>query len=308
MALYGNNDIKELNEFNDYVNNNFLNSILNEDAQNIIDSIKAYRESGEGQFELAKKIIDITGEEFKDFDNLTKEHLIEAYFEAFRYRNIYLQESVEISEDLKGLLEYSGNPVKNEEFKQSLKGVDKALTQYVAVLGVYDSTIKKFIELFNGAKDVESCRQAYLDIVKESKAGDKNIDNLLKNAGLEKSPFTNFNRQLNRFNNKYSTTAIAEKKVFDKKLVDYANKVNDIIEPWSEDGEKIEELNLAIDKFDSYMPELTDKAAKYVGSWYNGMFELYDNILGECAFLRRKLGLEREHGIIYKMVQKIFKK
>jgi formyltetrahydrofolate synthetase len=308
MALYGNNDIKELNEFSDYVNNNFLNSILNEDAQNIMNSIKAYRESGEGQFELAKKIIDITDEEFKDFDNLTKEHLIEAYFEAFRYRNIYLQESVEISEDLKWLLEYSGNPIKNEEFKQSLKDVDKALTQYIAVLGVYDSTIKKFIELLNGIKDIDSCRQAYLDIVKESKAGDKNIDNLLKDAGLEKSPFTNFNRQLNRFNNKYSTTAISEKKVFDKKLVEYANKVNDTIEPWAEGGEKIEELNLAIDKFNSYMPELTDKAVDYIDSWYQNMFNLYDSILGECAFLRRKLGLERENGIIYKMVQKIFKK
>jgi hypothetical protein len=90
--------------------------------------------------------------------------------------------------------------------------------------------------------------------------------------------------------------------------VEYANKVNDIIEPWSEGGEKIEELNVAIDKFDSYMPELTDKAVDYVDSWYQNMFNLYDSILGECAFLRRKLGLERENGIIYKMVQKIFKK
>jgi hypothetical protein len=56
------------------------------------------------------------------------------------------------------------------------------------------------------------------------------------------------------------------------------------------------------------MPELTDKATGYAGSWYHNMFELYRSILGECAFLRRKLGLERENGIIYKMVQKIFKK
>lgn len=295
MAIYGNEYIEEARINNDYISNHFLNAVLDEKAQEYYKEIEAYRESGEGQFEIAKKLIELTDKEFEDFDNLTKEHIIESYFNAYNYRM---------------LLEYSGNPEKNEEFKQTLQDLDRVLVTYIDIFKEYDKYLRKATDLLKACKDVDTARTAFTDCNKESRATDKLIDDMIKKSGIEKNPFKRFDQQIKKFNNKYSTIGMEEKKKFDKKLGSYYDQVEEIIIPWSTGGDMkaFNEMNDALLHFYDIMPELQDKIVNLMSSWYHDMFAVYRTIAGECIYLRKHLGIEKENGIIYKMVQKIFKK
>ena len=310
MALYGNNEFKELKEVSSYIRNDFLNFCLNEEAKNLREDITKYKDTGIGQEEILKKLAVLTDEKRKDLDNLTKDKLIEAYLDAFRYRNIYM-ESIDSDETAEQLLEFSGDEYKNKQFKQTLQEVDKYLIAFIKELQDIDKLLIKITSLYSKCKNVNTARKAYTDAIKEAEAVNKALKKMFADIDNGISPFKKFDKQAGTFNNKYSTVTMEEKKIFDKKIKEYIKQVNDIIEPWGggeKNGVKVQALIDAMNNFRDCMPELSDKADAIPQGWYKYMFEAYRDDIGVCYWIRKKLGIEVEGSIKWKIVHALFKK
>ena len=311
MSLYGNTvDMKELNEFRDYIRNDFLNYCLDEEVIDIRHDIEVYRETGIGQLDILKKLAKLTDKKNKRLDDIAKKQVMEAYTEAYNYRNVYNESmSLEVPEKL---LEYAGNDYKNDQFKKTLQEIEKHLIAYVKEIEIIDKTLTKFTNSLNKSKNVNSARKAYSDCVKEGKATVKAINTMYESLNNGIDPFTKFKSQAGSFNNKYSTVTMEEKKIFDNKIKAYIKQIEDHIEPWAAgpDGKnnaKIQGLCDALDKFQEHMPELHDKATELAMGWYNYYFKAYQEDMAMCNYIRRKLGIEIEGTLRWKIVHALFK-
>ena len=310
MSMYGNNDLHEYNEVSNYIRNDFLDFCLNEKVKEIKEDIVKYRETGIGQEDIFKKLAKLTDEKSKAISNLAKEKLMESYLEAFRYRNIY-KESLDTDNVADTLLEYSGDKYKNEQFKKTLQEIEKYFIAYVKEIEILDNMLVKVTGYYNKSKNVNTARKAYTEAVKECKAGAKSINSLFESLNTGTNPFTKFQSQAGSFNNKYSSVTMEEKKMFDSKIKDYIDNINNIIEPWAgndgKNGPKIQALIDSVEKFQENMPELGDKAAKLPYSYYEYMFKAYKEDMYICQYIRKKLGLEIEGSFKWKIVHALFK-
>ena len=310
MALYGNNDLEELVEVSKYIKNDFLDYCFNEKVKDVESDIAKYRETGLNQDEIFVKLAKLTDDKCKEINSIVKEKLMESFLEAFRYRNIY-KESLDNDKDTEQLLEYSGDKYKNEQFKKTLQEIEKYLIAYVKELEILDSMLTNITGLYKKCKNVNSARKAYTDAIKEGKATAKTINKMFEDLRDGTNPFTKFQNQSKSFNNKYSTVTMDEKKIFDKKIKEYIDKINDMIEPWSgtkeKNNAKIQAMIDSVEHFQECMPELYEKAAAIPWSWYKYMFKVYREDIAICFWIRKKLGIEVEGSLKWKIVHALFK-
>ena len=310
MALYGNNDLEELNETSRYIRNEFLDYCLNEKVKEVEANIAKYKETGLGSEEIFTKLAKLADEKCKDVSAITKEKLVESFLEAYRYRNIY-KESLDNDKDTEQLLEYSGDKYKNEQFKKTLQEVEKYLIAYMKELQLIDGMLTKITGCYSKCKNVNTARKAYTDAIKESKATSKSINQMFDDLKDGTNPFTKFQSQAGSFNNKYSTVTLEEKKIFDKKIKQYVDQINNLIEPWAANGDKnnakVQAMIDSVEHFQECMPELYEKAAGIPYSWYKYMFKAYRDDIAICYWIRKKLGIEIEGTLKWKIVHALFK-
>ena len=297
-------------EYADFIDKHLLSSYISEDTTEIIESLNALKMKDTIEYsDISDIIVRMEGTDLSDVSKLAiMESLLDLY-------NEWIDAEGEVAEH--SLLEYAGNAEKNRILRQLMVEMEKCFTQFYEeidfVIGSLDSCLD--IMKTESAKKDPSARNAALKI---KPIADKVEHELTKQEAKDMTrsyavTWEKIKKVCSSFSIKFNDVVMEDKKAFDKKLEAAANKVtkNKKFTAWlpTTDGltEKIKEFNKCADVLKLDNPEINVEIIKMIQPIYNYAFDAMNGYIGNINYLRKKLGIEKEHTIFYKVINKIFK-
>ena len=288
---------------------NFLECVFNEEAVEISEKIRNFKESTEiGISEYVKTFSSINE---SNLDPYTKEILLFNLFESFND----LKENNIIKESY--LLEFSGNEEKNKELIRYLNLMQERIEFYM----VYMKEITDF-----GDKLLDNCKKA---------AKSKNVDQVKKvfndlrcdtddfismiqkkySAKMQEQykNFKKYEKLRKKFNNKYSSECMEAKKKIDPKLEALYNQfIKSEATEWIafNEGDKPQKWFEICDCYDKIKRIDVDYAGafcKYINWYIDVLVDGCRFMLSFINYIRHTLDIEFEDSVRYKIIQRILK-
>lgn len=218
----------------------------------------------------------------------------------------------------KVVLEFQGNPDKNQEFIDLLNALDdyiticfehiedydKVLRKYGKIIGDLENKIKK--EGATGSKNLTALKKITDDLKKDVADINEEVNSKLKGKNLFKT-YDQLKSKARSFNNKYSQITMEGKKKFVEKYTSSLNKYLDFIRPWAKGGKEGDDIlksakNLTM--IDETLGTIT----------YNLMLAIMDSVVktynvqrSNLIVIFRILKIEKEDSFMYKLVNKVLK-
>lgn len=206
------------------------------------------------------------------------------------------------------LLEYSGNPVKNAEFKEVLDEVDELITVFMKNIRRVDSEMDKILTAGNQILKSKGSYKTKLDTIKKDR--DDYIDwqdDLFKPVNGQVT-WRRLGSKVRTFNNKYSTVTMEEKKKLDKKLRDFLDELDKTIDPWCKDKKKVNKFIELRDKLKDIDDAYTESLNKIFCDYYDYLFNEVQATYHDIRTVIRDLNVNKENSLSYKFIQAILKK
>jgi hypothetical protein len=219
------------------------------------------------------------------------------------------ENSISLYESDETLLEFKGNDVKNQEFIDFLEEIEEICNfNLVKIRKLADYSEK----ILNNAKAIAKSGSAkmFSENIDKSREYAGEYNEWKDKAGRKiNAPlsFNKFTRSSRSFNNKYSNVTMEEKKKLDAKLRKFEKEIRKLAEPWTNDGEKMDEMcNIAddlynIDKnyYDVFIRNFVDLNKLFI-------YEV-NATLDDIGYAYNVLNIKKEKSFLYKAINKIIK-
>ena len=207
------------------------------------------------------------------------------------------------------ILEYAGNPVKNEEFKVILDDVNSLIEYFHSNIKVFvkahEDLIGLALKIKNTPKKASELMKQIPDIQKACRDG--LVENEKKYQPNGTFTWTQFNSKIRKFNNKYSEIGMANRKELAKKLTSVLTDIRKIGSEWGSEGSKWE-------PFDNIVPELKEIDASYTNTLGSNLYEVNKLLITECNYtiadinsVLKFLNIDGDKKLLYKIINKVFK-
>lgn len=214
-------------------------------------------------------------------------------------RDKALREST-MYEDSDLLLEYKGNDVKNNIFIQVLKDVDDICKMNMDKISAYEDILSKMLSIgrTSNSKNVKD------NLLKCRNIG-RDANNKLPEISKDyygPLTFDLIKKEVRKFNNKYGSISMQEKKKLADKLNKYKDKLNTIGENYSSGSSSFNKecINI-LDKIESFDVAARREFADLLSSWLDGLLDEVNYTIGDINYVLKLLDIERlERSIIYK--------
>lgn len=288
-----------------FLENEFGETMLDEDATELRHSIM--EDAMNGSLTVEKFGLYLAQMEGCNFNSFTTKMLMEDLYDG--YLKSY---NAEVE------LEYSGNPKLNEEYKRALQQVEAwfldsdKLIDHIFKTG--DEMLAELEKLSKMSLEKDETKikvgvnKIYSLMDKVSKI-DADWETHIKN-------YQNFDKLNRKFSIKFSNITMEEKKAFDKKLDQLAAKIMDgDIKKWVK-FQDLQNQTPAYDKlvvdFEKFKEVDRERALKLLNECINPYIRYQCSVVfttvGNINVIRRKLGIERENKLLYKVIQRLIKK
>lgn len=207
------------------------------------------------------------------------------------------------------ILEYAGNPVKNEEFKEILDDVNNLIDYFRANIKVYvkahEDLVGLALKIKNNPKKASELMKQIPDIQKAYKDG--HAENIKKYQPNGRYTWTQFNSKIRKFNNKYSEIGMANRKELGEKLTNTLNDIRKIANEWGGSGEKWK-------PYDDIIPDLKKIDESYADTLERNLCAVNNLLVDECNYTiydikttLRQLNIDGDKKLLYKIINKVFK-
>lgn len=235
----------------------------------------------------------------KSLDFLNDTNLLESYEEEF-------------------LLEYAGNPEYNAALRELMKEMEKGLNDFEKeILSNIDELDKifKLVESESKKKTPDVKKIARQALASFNKINDE-VKSQDYSDYIDKynNAFKGIKKVCRKLSIKYNDVIITDKKEFDKKLEKAWKDINNNpkVKNWimftaNDNPKNVKAFDDAIEKLRIEDNSNAGVVNEKVIAIYNWTFGLVRNYLGNINYLRRRLNLEKENGIIYNAVNKLIK-
>ena len=316
--LFTNTDIDKLSENAGvkYINENFGEIILNKEANAIKEELISATESG--LFNMNDVAEYITRINESNFNRSTSEKLVEMVYEAFMLSG----EDINNIEEASVYLEFAGNEEKNKQFIKSLQQLENYLNDYhdwtIYAISLGDKILAEMVKA-SKLKDDEKGRN-------ECKAICDRIKNIIDNYNSDPSNgkdfsahrrnFEEFKRLSKKFNNKFSSISMEEKKALDTKLDKLIDTTlsNPKVTAWvktSQTQKSIPQYDKLVVAFNK-MKEVNRDAAldclrNYINPYLEFQYDILRGTIGFTNYVRSLIGAENDKKLSYKIVNKLLK-
>lgn len=200
------------------------------------------------------------------------------------------------------LLEYSGKPENNEEYKKTLEELDEIFKLYVEILDLVGKHVMKCSTI--KVKDDKSFHKALNDLYNDA---DKVNDTFNKKYSdvSEGTLYSRFDNLSKKFSVKYSNITMEDKKkyatIYNKHLEDLVKIADQFTEKW------INDLNAKLPTMRKIDAIYTDKYIQHTQIWYDAFYREFKRTSQNMRYCIFKLDTKRENTIRYQLIQKIFK-
>lgn len=295
----------ELSVIESYIENNFLENCLNESVMSILDKISSISEA-ESKFDFAKSII----EEAESLSESAKCIIMKSLLEAMTEENRSVEESVGLlneSYDPEALLEFSGDPKKNEEFIECLKDLDQLCTFNMDKIRKLADYLGKLSDL---ADQIMKSPKKYKELLDKARGYVTEFNDWYNKTGKNISgmvTWNQFKQKVKKFNNKYSEITMEEKKKFNEKIVKYYGEISKLATPWAKNGKEIVKLHDKFDKLVELDRSYTQTFAKICDDCAGVLIEEANYTIGDVNYIIKALDVGKEQSLLYKVVNKVFK-
>jgi hypothetical protein len=200
------------------------------------------------------------------------------------------------------LIEYSGKPENNEEYKKLLEELDEMFKFYVDILDLVGKHIMKCSKI--KVKDEASFRKALNDLYKDADKTNKEFADLYKD--MEEMPtYRRFDALSKKFSVKYSNITMEDKKKYSVIFIDRLHDLVKIADQF--DSKWINDLNATLPTLRSIDAVYTDKYIQHTQLWYDAFYNEFQRTSQNMRYCIFKLDTKRENTLRYQLVQKIFK-
>ena len=299
-----------MDNYNYLIDRFFLTSYLSEDIDELHEAFSDLEAKGNITInDISDFLVHMEGCEINDILRMSYLDRL-----ATLYRTTVAESAIE-ADNL--FLEYAGSASHNRILIELMTQMEKVLAEYYDyALGAVKILNNMEAILANAAKQKSpDAKQAALKVKAEFK---KLKDHYNANGGLFQTRLATFNKLkkiCNKFDIKFSDIAMVEKKAFDKKLSAAYDKImhNKDFLHWLPTSPKhttpaIENINDAMDTLViDDRNAVTTMISSYIQPAYNYLYESLMGNIGIINYLRYKLHLEKEDGIFYKAINRIFR-
>ena len=207
------------------------------------------------------------------------------------------------------ILEYAGNPVKNEEFKAILDDVNSLIEYFHSNIKVFvkahEDLVGLALKIKNTPKKASELMKRIPDIQKACRDG--RVENEKKYQPNGRYTWTQFNSKIRKFNNKYSEIGMTNRKELAEKLTNTLNDIRKIGKEWGGSGEKWK-------PYDDIIPDLKKIDESYAGTLERNLCTVNELLVDECNFTMsdikstlRQLNIDGDKKLLYKIINKVFK-
>lgn len=307
MSVYGSqcvneSIIEEKSVITDYIDNSFLESVMNETAIQLKEKINVLSEFSE--YEDFSSVVESIMQ--SDIPVPSKILLMKETID-----NVFLTSSMNESDNILDesvLLEYSGNDAKNKEFIAILNELEELLSAYIKTLEKLDESMTKLEGLQEAIIKKPASFKDNLEkarnIIEEFNDFHKNLFKKLNG----KVTWNGFISKSKKFNNKYSEITMEEKKKLHAKLKTYIEKIINLMDPWSKGGKEVNKVTDNFDKMKVIDKDYYNSFFNIFCSFYNTAFKEAQYTLNDIYYAMKILNIEREKSLMYKIIQAVFKK
>lgn len=211
-------------------------------------------------------------------------------------------ESLFVEEDVDFLLEYKGNDVKNNIFIQVLNDVDDICKMNMDKISTCEDTVSKLMTLGKQCNK----RNANDSLVKARNIGRQTNEEISKITKDYYGPLTFelIKSEVKKFNNKYGSISMQEKKKLADKLNKYKQKLKNIGEKYSTNNKSyVKEWMDIADDIESYNTNVSREFIDLASSWLDMIVNEVNATLDDINYILYLLDIEKtEKSIIYKVL------
>ena len=263
----------------------FYYKLMKIEAQARKNKAKAEKLDDKEKVKDLEKIIDIC----EDFKKKRKEAL----------NTEKVEESV-VYEYADYLLEYKGNDIKNDIFIQVLDDVDDLCKMNMDKISAYENAVSKMITL------AKNCSEKSIknDLIKARDIGRKTGDELNKvKSYYGPLTFNLIKSEVQKFNNKYSSVSMEEKKKLAAKLNAYKKKLVEVGKKYEAGSNLEKEWIKTLDKLETYDVAARKEFLELVDSWITGIINEVNLTIGDIDYVLKLMNIEKlEKSIVYKVM------
>lgn len=210
------------------------------------------------------------------------------------------------------LLEYEGNPTKNEAFADCLKEVEELIKLYIDRIKFVEDKVNKMVKLYLAIKeDGKNLFKTDAEIRKIGMNANKDLDKIHKEiSGMSYRVWSKFNRLSSSFSVKYSSVTMEEKEKFAKILEPYSDLLDELYNKYTDDDYRQKVLDAYstcliaarnMGKDETY----TNGLFNVVASWYCFMVDEICYTINDIRHVLRKFG--SKDNLLFKLLNKDYK-
>lgn len=198
------------------------------------------------------------------------------------------------------LLEYKGNDIKNDIFIQVLDDVDDICKMNMDKISAYEDAVSKMMTLGRNSNE-KSIKD---NLVKAREIGRKTGEDLNKiKSYYGPLTFNLIKSEVKKFNNKYSSVTMGEKKKLAEKLNAYKKKLIEIGKNYEENSTLEKDWTKILDKLETYDVAARKEFLDLVNSWMVGIINEVNWTINDIDTVLKLMNIEKtEKSIIYKVM------
>ena len=268
----------------------FYYKLMKIEAQARKNKAKAEKlDDGDERVKSLEKVINICEE--------LKKKRKEALNAATKNKDEDIEESV-LYEDY--LLEYKGNDIKNDIFIQVLDDVDDLCKMNMDKISTFENAVSTMMNLAKNSNE----KSIKNNLVKARQLGRDTNDEINKiKSYYGPLTFALVKSEVKKFNNKYSSVSMQEKKKLAAKLTAYRKKLVEIGKKYEYNSSLDKEWIKVLDKLETYDVSARNEFLDLVGSWASGIINEVNWTIGDIDAILKLMDIERlEKSIIYKVM------
>lgn len=199
------------------------------------------------------------------------------------------------------LLEYKGNDIKNDIFVQILDEFEQLCKANIEFQDAILDVAKKQLAEFKKAKDMKSLNNAANKIKELGIEGNKECPKILEN-NYGPMTFRMIDKEVKKFNNKYSFTGFQSKKKLQDKLSAMQKKMTETVKQIDANSTFCKELDATYDKAAKINIELADRCYNTIISWLKyciNEISLTDN---DIRVTIKSMNLTKQPNLLFKIL------
>lgn len=199
------------------------------------------------------------------------------------------------------LLEYKGNDLKNDIFVQILDEFEQLCKANIEFQDAILDVAKRQLAEFKKAKDMKSLNAAATKIRDIGIEGNKECPKVLEN-NYGPMTFRMLDKEIRKFNNKYSFTGFQSKKTLQDKLSAMQKKMSETVKQIDAKSTFVKELDAAYDKAAKINVDLADRCYNTIISWLKyciNEISLTDN---DIRVVIKSMGLTKQPNLLFKIL------